>query len=51
MGLIIVLFKLTCFFLFCLVSGFTLTLGTHDSNIKQYYLFFAICVVGVLFVL
>lgn len=51
MGLLIVLFKIVCLFLFCLVSGLTLTLGTHDSNIKQYYLFFAICDVGVLFVL
>lgn len=34
--------------LFCLISGFTLAFGKADSNIKVYYAFTALCLVGVI---
>jgi formate hydrogenlyase subunit 3/multisubunit Na+/H+ antiporter MnhD subunit len=33
--------------LFCCISGFTLALGKHDSNMKIYYAFTALCLIGV----
>lgn len=51
MGLVEGLVKFICFVLFCIFSGFTLTLGAKQSNIRIYYAFFAICIVGVMLVL
>lgn len=50
MVIITVIFKFVSFILFCLLSGFTLTLGANDSNIKFYYVFTALCVMGVILI-
>ncbi len=51
MGLVIVAVKEICFILFCLLSGFTLTLGAKQSNVRIYYAFSAICIIGVILLL
>lgn len=51
MGILIAVFKAVCFLLFCFLSGFTLTLGSHDSNVKIYYVFSVAGIVGVMLLL
>lgn len=40
--------KVLALMFFSLISGFTLALGTHESNIKKYYFFTALSLVGVM---
>lgn len=42
-----VVVKTVVLLLFCGISGFTLALGKHESNIKLYYAFTALCLMGV----
>lgn len=51
MGLVIGLFKAICFLMFCFLSGFALTLGSHESNVRIYYVFSVIGIVGVILLL
>lgn len=48
MGILISIFKGISFLLFSLLSGFVLVFGKHSSNIKLYYVFTAMCIVGVI---
>lgn len=51
MGLLVVMLKAICFLLFCFLSGFSLTLGSHESNVRSYYVFSVIGLVGVMILL
>jgi hypothetical protein len=51
MGFLICLFKGACFILFCLLSGFVAAFGKQESNIKKYYAFTALCIVGVILII
>ena len=51
MGLVIVALKGLCFLLFSFLSGVTLTLGSHESNVRSYYVFSVLGIVGVMLIL
>lgn len=51
MGLVVVLLKGLCFLMFSFLSGVTLTLGSHNSNVRPYYVFSVIGIVGVMLLL